>query len=51
MKLLILTSLLLMTFALLSMTVRRIRAMRNFKARRQAVHFRHEPFLWMRRIL
>lgn len=51
MKLLIFASILLMMFAILSITVRRIRAARAFKAKRRAVYFRQEPFLWMRRIL
>lgn len=51
MKLLIFASILLMMFAILSITVRRIRAARAFKAKRKAVYFRQEPFLWMRRVL
>jgi hypothetical protein len=31
--------------------IRRIRATRAFHAKRQAVHFRYEPFLWMRRVV
>ena len=39
-----------MTVTLLHRSVRYLNATRTFNARRQVPHFRHEPFLWMRRI-
>jgi hypothetical protein len=39
-----------MMFSTLSGTLRYIRTMRAFNAKRQALHFRDEPFLWMRRV-
>jgi hypothetical protein len=40
-----------LVFSALRTIVRRIRATRTFHAKRQTVHFRYEPFLWMRRVV
>jgi hypothetical protein len=36
--------------ATLSRTIRHFRGTRALNAKRQAPHFRQEPFLWMRRV-
>jgi hypothetical protein len=40
-----------MMVSVLCKIVRRIKAMRTFKAKREAICFRNEPFLWMRRVV
>jgi hypothetical protein len=50
-KLLILAWVSWMIFSGLCKTVRRIKAVQTFNAKREAVYFRNEPFLWMRRIV
>jgi hypothetical protein len=39
-----------MMVAMLSKTIRHFRGTRALNAKRQALHFRQEPFLWMRRV-
>lgn len=36
--------------ATLSRTIRHFRGTRALNAKRPTLHFRHEPFLWMRRV-
>ncbi len=40
-----------MVFSGLRKIARHIRSTRAFNAKRQAVFFRYEPFLWMRRVV
>jgi hypothetical protein len=50
-KLLIIAWISWLVFSGLRAIVRRLLATRAFHAKREALHFRSEPFLWMRRVV
>jgi hypothetical protein len=50
-KLLIIAWISWLVFSALRTIVRRILATRTFHAKREALHFRNEPFLWMRQVV
>jgi hypothetical protein len=50
-KLLIIAWISWLVFSALRTIVKRILAARTFHTKREALHFRNEPFLWMRRVV